>query len=297
MTLFSGDGWRSSQDHDGKEVNKLKKEGKNKKGRKAKTFTKLAVFIAFFAAIMILNIATALAQVQSHRLSEVSNIDTDLDLNVYQLNASQVNSTDAYFSSNVGIGIASPATPLEVVGTGIANHMRLTNTNTSEVGPAVYFNAANRDWVIFGSNPVAGAGDQKLVFRDYSGASDRMVIDSSGNVGIGTTDPGARLDVAGSINATGDICISGSNCLSTAGGGVAGNVSGAGSANYVAVWDDAENLTYDSDLYWDNSTDRLGIGTTSPYAKLDVDDPGGIAVWGNGSFVGVYGCHNCTGSL
>jgi len=102
---------------------------------------------------------------------------------------------------DVGIGTITPDAALEVVGEGIASHLMLTNLDT--VGPALRLNALNRDWVIWGTNPGASAGDQKLVFRDYSSAADRMAIDSTGNVGIGTTTPGYKLEVNGNVDADG----------------------------------------------------------------------------------------------
>ena len=102
---------------------------------------------------------------------------------------------------DVGIGTITPAAALEVGGEGIASHLMLTNLGT--VGPALRLNALNRDWVIWGTNPGASAGDQKLVFRDYSAAADRMAIDSNGNVGIGTTSPGYKLEVNGNVDADG----------------------------------------------------------------------------------------------
>jgi hypothetical protein len=62
---------------------------------------------------------------------------------------------------------------------------------------------------------VTGAVAQLLSSRDGSGTflpmafytsdQERMRIDASGNVGIGTVSPGVKLDVAGAIRATGDI--------------------------------------------------------------------------------------------
>jgi len=102
---------------------------------------------------------------------------------------------------SVGIGTTSPNAALEIVGTGIATHLKLTNPDTP--GPAIYLNAANKDWVIWGTNPGADAGDKSLVFRDYTAAENRMVIDSLGNVGIGTVSPSQMLDVADTVQMSG----------------------------------------------------------------------------------------------
>jgi hypothetical protein len=102
-------------------------------------------------------------------------------------------------SGDVGIGTTLPSANLEVVGDDILNHFKLTAS--SGAGPAIYFDAVDADWVIYASNPASSDGDEKLIFRDQGSAAARMAIIPGGNVGVGTTDPVKRLDVAGSIRA------------------------------------------------------------------------------------------------
>jgi hypothetical protein len=95
----------------------------------------------------------------------------------------------------IGIGTTSPSAELEIIGDNMTNHFKLTAATGA--GPSLYFNALNKDWTIYGSNPGSSAGDRKLVFRDFSSAEDRMVIDENGHVGIGEKYPDATLHVAG----------------------------------------------------------------------------------------------------
>ena len=50
-----------------------------------------------------------------------------------------------------------------------------------------------------------------------------------------------------------------------------GTIDGTGSANKLAIWSDADTLTNNTNLHWDATNDRLGIGTNSPSSKLDVN--------------------------
>jgi len=47
-------------------------------------------------------------------------------------------------------------------------------------------------------------------------------------------------------------------------------VTGSGAATRVAFWDAANSLSSNANLYWDNTFDRLGIGTAAPGSKLEV---------------------------
>jgi hypothetical protein len=177
-------------------------------------------------------------------------------------------------SGNVGIGITTPNAPLEVVGTGIADHLRLTNTSTG--GPAVYLNAANKDWVIWGTNPGADAGDKSLVFRDYSAAQNRMVIDSLGNVGIGTNSPSQMLDVADTVQMSGFKMTTGASdgyvlTSDAAGKGTwqaaSVGIDGSGAANYLPKF--TSSTTLGNSVFYE-SGGKIGLGTTTPDEKLHV---------------------------
>jgi hypothetical protein len=64
-------------------------------------------------------------------------------------------------------------------------------------------------------------------------------------------------------------------------------VTGAGTANYGAVWSGATTLVTDSALYVDTTNHRIGIGTTSPGTNLQVS--GSVYSGGPSSGVGFLG--------
>jgi hypothetical protein len=95
-------------------------------------------------------------------------------------------------SGNVGIGTSSPAFKLDVPATvqfqGITIGANGTDIKSTTYGPITLQAQAS------------GAGTNSYA-AIYTSGSERMRIDSSGNVGIGTTSPGSPLDVNGTITA------------------------------------------------------------------------------------------------
>jgi hypothetical protein len=172
-------------------------------------------------------------------------------------------------SGNVGIGITSPVAKFHAygaakVGEGVASNTSklMVNTISGVAAGVQLFQDANESWII--QNP---ASSTALTFGNSG--TERMRIDSTGNVGIGAAPAGARrLEVYSSANQT-DILV--------------GSTS-AGNVGLVARWDNASanGYVYTTSavplLFGTNSTERMridasgnvGIGVASPSVKLDV---------------------------
>lgn len=167
---------------------------------------------------------------------------------------------------NVGIGTSSPATQLHVNGVGFTG-ITVSSNSTSETQLRFATNTAAR---------ITNQSNTALLFD--TNAIERMRIDASGNVGIGTGSPGSRLQVNGTIAASDG---------SAAGGALAlGN-----SINSVLSASSATLLTLNSAGYTNVSVNgNVGLGTASPTQRLDVSGntniSGNLVVGGNISVAG-----------
>jgi hypothetical protein len=122
---------------------------------------------------------------------------------------------------------------------------------------------------------------------------------STGNVGIGTTAPGYKLDVAGALRLQPSSAPTGANGViyydSTANkfkcyeGGAwkdcisAGAIGGSGTTNYLAKW--TASTTLGNSIIYDNGT-NVGIGTTSPNYPLSFGSGLAntkLAIWDGGA--------------
>jgi hypothetical protein len=177
-------------------------------------------------------------------------------------------------SGNVGIGTTSPTAQLESIAPdGNKSSFRLGRSDVSSIWD---FNHAGGDLRIYNS---AGSGSDILLGVDSAGTV------KNNNVGIGTASPQASLHVAGAIGNTpigngvlmginsnyGNIHLNGSNGgyidFSTSGTDYKGRILYSATSNYMTFnTASAERLRI-------NSLGNVGIGTTSPSAKLHVNGP------------------------
>src|SRR3989338_3492207 len=187
-------------------------------------------------------------------------------------------------TGNVGIVQTTPTEKLQVGGT---IHIRHT---ADQILRFTEENIAAR-WAI--GVPATGSGAQTgadLVFRGNGAinltapeGTEYMRITSTGNVGIGTTTPGGQLTIAGGDGSEQELILNGSSAdvvlalvnsdplgrewrlasLGTASGGRSGNfeIHDQGHASPVK-------------FVIQNGTGNVGIGTTSPGSRLEVENTG-----------------------
>lgn len=173
------------------------------------------------------------------------------DLNIY---------TDG---DKVGIGTTSPNDKLNVIG-----NIRATGAicdNTGCIGAV-------------GDNLGDHTATQNINLNGHwlsgNGTNTGLFVSEQGNIGLGLSNPGVRLDVDGSIIASGGSSTDWNTAFSWGDHSEAGYLTnesdpqvGVNSPNYVPIWN-GSSLTsgaiYDIGAY-------IGIGTTNPSERLDVN--------------------------
>ena len=92
-------------------------------------------------------------------------------------------------NGNIGIGTTSPGQLLDVTSSG---HTKGLFRSTGTTGAGIEVKDTAEDWLVQADG---GIGNHGLAFYDNGRLAYRMLIDVSGNVGIGTTNPAQKLQV------------------------------------------------------------------------------------------------------
>jgi hypothetical protein len=176
----------------------------------------------------------------------------------------------ALSTSAVGIGTATPSSPLDVIANNTtAIHLRLRGRAADNVGQMELWNNAQDAryaYISADSTSVGMATTQAIPLTFATNTAERMRITSAGNVGIGTTLPTELLHVnsgTGNVQAlfqsTDPIALitfdDSDSTLSTIGLGCSGD--------NIVFYQDTEKMRI-------SSAGNVGIGTGSPSAPLEV---------------------------
>jgi hypothetical protein len=138
-------------------------------------------------------------------------------------------------SGNVGIGTTGPSGALDILtsadwGTPTLRVRSSAGHPNIQIGSTI---SGSEQWAIIGCAASGCGPANALRFYSITDGADRMVIDTNGNVGIGTTSPGYKLDVAG------DLKVGNISLLGPSGGilGKQGTNGGSNGNNFNFWWD------------------------------------------------------------
>ena len=210
----------------------------------------------------------------------VDNATTPFDTNTW----GWVGNSNSYFKGDVGIGTTSPSGKLNVYGTGVASAPTLAVDTTSSAtfvhsqeNLAANLTTGQSNVIVVGKEGTTknagyigyrwyGAASNTNILTLGHWASDYLVnITAGGNVGIGTTNP-----AYGKLQVYGDMAIGGDSTdaiLRFIEGTDGWTIRHVAAGNRLAM----SNVLGGTDHFNITETGSVGIGTTAPAEKLDVN--------------------------
>lgn len=201
-----------------------------------------------------------------------------LDNNNINLLTNNTNRATIRSNGDVGIGTMNPAALLDVNGTMALKGSLTWNGITIDNGADLILDGGNTS----GKAVSIGTTDANSLSFITSGATE-LFIATNGDVGVGTTNPAAPLDVNGNTAITGTLNVT--SLISSENGFDAGdkNISNVADITLDTITADDSSISVvlgetpgddfivdTSTLVVESDTNRVGIGTLSPTADLDV---------------------------
>jgi len=181
---------------------------------------------------------------------------------------------NAQSGGNVGIGTTSPTANLDVTSTLNQQHLYVQGGYAEGTGALARIKTTGNGNVLLLESATTSDSREILEVKNTNGTV--FLVRGDGNVGIGTTSPSAKLEVAGAIS-TGNGASVRSEISSPIGSGNASLLfaSNAGNINTNTAEFIFTNSLYGSstrnELMRIDSSGYVGIGTASPSEKLHVD--------------------------
>jgi cytoskeletal protein CcmA (bactofilin family) len=178
-------------------------------------------------------------------------------------------------ANNVGIGTASPARKLDVNGSGIVRgFMTLYGTGTDN---ALFLHNTAYEWAAYTN------ASNYFVIEDWNLNQKRLVIDTSGNVGIGTVTPGsfdaeANNLVVGSGSGDEGITIFTGSSVGDYGSIFFGDATGTPKQGQIRYEQNNEVMSFYTNASEKMQIDlngHVGIGTSSPLTTLTIAETAG----------------------
>ena len=220
-------------------------------------------------------------------------------------------------SGDVGIGTTNPGYPLDITGNmnvtgglranGAAgsNGQVLTSSGGGAMSWTTPSSGASSPWTTSGNDIVYNTGEviigsyisydgppgdvsrfgfpQNNTFTVTTNNTERLRIDSSGDVGIGTTNPGYPLDITGNMNVTGGLRANGAagsngQVLTSSGGGAMTWTTPSSGGGFSGDIADYITHTDDSNTKFGFPTSDTFTITTSNIERLRIDSGGEVSI-------------------